>query len=137
MLTLSGGLNINQGVETLKKTKTLTSKTESTSISSLESRIVPVGEMSDWLSISVYGRSGTGKTTFAGTAPKPLLVLDVNDRGTISIKGQPETYVLSIEKWEDFEEAYWYLKSGDHNFQSVAIDTLTQLDRKSTRLNSS
>jgi len=83
--------------------------------------------MSDWLSISVYGRSGTGKTTFAGTAPKPLLVLDVNDRGTISIKGQPETYVLSIEKWEDFEEAYWYLKSGNHNFQSVAIDTLTQL----------
>lgn len=109
------------------KAKTLTSKTESPPVSSLESRIVPVGEMSEWLSIAVYGRSGTGKTTFAGTAPKPLLILDVNDRGTISVKGQPETYVLSIEKWEDFEEAYWYLKSGNHDFQSVAIDTLTQL----------
>lgn len=111
----------------LKKTKTLVSKTKSPPVSSLESRIVPVGEMSDWLSLAVYGRSGTGKTTFAGTAPKPLLILDVNDRGTISVKGQPETYVLSIEKWEDFEEVYWYLKSGNHNFQSVVIDTLTQL----------
>ncbi len=112
----------------MKKTKRLISKTESPPVSSLESRIVPVGKMSDyWLSIAVYGRSGTGKTTFAGTAPKPLLILDVNDRGTISVKGQPETYVLSIEKWEDFEEAYWYLKSGNHNFQSVVIDTLTQL----------
>lgn len=111
----------------MKKTKTLTQKTESNPASSLESRIVPVGEMSDWLSVAVYGRSGTGKTTFSGTAPKPLLILDVNDRGTISVKGQPDTYVLPIEKWEDFEEAYWYLKSGNHNFQSVAIDTLTQL----------
>lgn len=94
---------------------------------SLEKRIVPVGKTSEWLSMVVYGRSGTGKTTFAGTAPKPLLILDVSDRGTISVKGQPETYVLSIEKWEDFEEAYWYLKSGKHSFKSVAIDTMTQL----------
>lgn len=113
--------------KTKKKKKTSISKTESPSVSPLDSRIVPVGEMSDWLSIAVYGRSGTGKTTFAGTAPKPLLILDVNDRGTISVKDQPETYVLSIEKWEDFEEVYWYLKSGNHNFQSVAMDTLTQL----------
>jgi len=109
------------------KKKTLTSRTESPPVASLESRIVPVDETSEWPSIAVYGRSGTGKTTFAGTTPKPLLILDVNDRGTISVKGQPETYVLPIEKWEDFEEAYWYLKSGNHNFQSVAIDTLTQL----------
>ncbi len=115
------------------KTKTLISKTESPFISSPESRIVPVGEMSDWLSVAVYGRSGTGKTTFAGTAPKPLLILDVNDRGTISVKDQPETYVLPIEKWEDFEEAYWYLKSGNHNFKSVAIDTLTQLQDLAVR----
>jgi len=93
--------------------------------SNLEERILPVGERSEWLSIAIYGRSGTGKTTFAGTAPKPLLVLDINDRGTISVKNQPETYVLAIEKWPEMEEVYWYLKNSD-KFKTVVIDTATQ-----------
>lgn len=90
-------------------------------------RIVPVGETSEWLSLVIYGRSGTGKTTFAGTMPKPLLILDINDKGTISVKSQPDTYVMSVETWEDFEEVFWYLNSGQSIFKSVALDTVSQL----------
>src|SRR5690554_4129043 len=74
-------------------------------------RIVPIGESPEWVSLVVYGRSGTGKTTFIGTMPKPLLVLDINDRGTISIKAQPDTYVMEVTSWDEVEEVYWYLQS--------------------------
>jgi len=90
-------------------------------------RIVPIGESSEWVSLVIYGRSGTGKTTFIGTMPKPLLVLDINDRGTVSIKAQPDTYVMEVTSWDEIEEVYWYLQSGNHPFQSVALDTVTQL----------
>src|SRR5690606_23971866 len=90
-------------------------------------RIVPIGEASEWVSMVVYGRSGTGKTTFIGTLPKPLLVLDINDRGTIPLKAQPDTYVMEVTSWDEIEEVYWYLQNGNHPFKSVALDTVTQL----------
>jgi len=111
---------------TTKKVKK--TATPSDELDLLESgRIVPIRESSEWVSLVVYGRSGTGKTTFIGTLPKPLLVLDINDRGTISIKAQPDTYVMEVTSWDEIEEVYWYLQSGNHPFKSVALDTVTQL----------
>lgn len=92
-------------------------------------RIVPVGSTSDNLKALFYGRSGTGKTTLLGTAPKPLLILDVREQGTTSIRQSPDTYVYPVESWDDFEQVYWYLKNsqGPTKFRSVGIDTITQL----------
>lgn len=101
---------------------------EETEPTSIESRITAVGDLPVYLKILVYGRSGTGKTTFIGTAPKPLLVLDVREEGTTSIRSRKDTFVLKIETWEDLEEAYWYLAGpGADKFKSVAIDTVTPL----------
>src|SRR5690554_76072 len=95
---------------TVKKAKKTANPSDGLDL--LESgRIVPIGESSEWVSMVVYGRSGTGKTTFIGTMPKPLLVLDINDRGTASIKAQPDTYVMEVTSWDEVEEVYWYLQS--------------------------
>ena len=95
----------------------------------IDSKIVPVSNIPVDLKVLVYGRSGTGKTTFVGTAPKPLLLLDVREQGTASIRQSPDTYVYPIERWDDFEAIYWYLMNnkGQVKFRSVAIDSVTQL----------
>ena len=95
---------------------------------SIESRFVDVGDVEDHLRMLIYGRSGTGKTHFLGTAPKPLLLLDVRDKGTKTIKYSPDVKVLAVRQWSDLEDVYWYLEGpGKGKFATVAIDTLSQL----------
>lgn len=73
-----------------------------------------------------YGKSGTGKTTLAGTFPKPLL-LDIQDEGTDSVLDIKGLKVWDITDLDDFEDAFWYLKKGDHPFKTVILDTVTML----------
>lgn len=106
----------------MKKTTKKTSNT-----GGIEDRIMAVADIPVELNMLLYGRSGTGKTTILGTAPKPLLILDVREKGTTSIRNNKDTFVLPISNWKDLEEAYWYLVNNEDKFKSVAIDTVTQL----------
>lgn len=76
-----------------------------------------------------YGRSGTGKTTVAGTFPTPMLFIDVKDQGTDSIADVKGIDVLEVETWDDFEVAYWWLIKNPGKYKSVVIDTITQLQQ--------
>lgn len=78
-----------------------------------------------FLSILGYGKNGRGKTTFAGTMPGPIALLDFNERGTLSLRGKG-VKGWRIEEWEKIEQVYWYLHSGDHPFKSLVWDTGTQ-----------
>jgi hypothetical protein len=78
---------------------------------------------SDYIKALIYGLNGTGKTTFAGTWPKPL-VLDFNERGTWPLKGT-DARQRKVDTFEMFQMAYWFLKSGKHNFETVVLDTVT------------
>lgn len=108
---------------TMKKRTTTASKPQG-----IESRITSVAEIPIEINALLYGRSGTGKTTIIGSAPKPLLILDIGEKGTTSIRDLKDVFVLSINSWKDFEEAYWFLFSKEgRKFKSIAIDTVTQL----------
>jgi hypothetical protein len=74
----------------------------------------------------IYGDSGTGKTRLASSAPK-VLVLDVNDKGQDSVRRDINPHFLPIEYWSEVNDAYWFLQEGDHDFESVAIDTVSNL----------
>lgn len=97
------------------------------SIKRIRSRIQPVKSTPKVLSMLVYGRSGTGKTTFAGTWPKPALVLDVNEKGTDSISNVEGVDVIQINEWQDFEDLYWYIKSSGSQYKTVVIDQVTSM----------
>jgi hypothetical protein len=88
---------------------------------------IPVAALPTVLAVLGYGRSGTGKTTFASTFPKPLLLLDIREKGTDSISNVPNVEIAHIGKWEDFEAVYWYLSKGGHKFKTVVVDQITQL----------
>jgi len=74
-----------------------------------------------------YGKSGTGKTTLAGTFPKPLF-LDINENGTASVDSK-DAQVISISKYEEFNE---FLMNIDEYYEklkwgSLIIDTIGKL----------
>jgi hypothetical protein len=100
-----------------------------TDFSNIQDRIVGVSETLGSVSMVIYGRSGTGKTTIASSFPKPILFLDIKEEGTDSIAdfSDDEIKVLPVESWDDIEQIYWFLESGNHNFKSVIIDTVTQM----------
>lgn len=87
-------------------------------------RIVPVSQAEPHLKVLVYGRNGMGKTRFACTAPKPLVV-DMSEKGTKSVRTYPGVEVFHAKTWKDVVWAYWFLKAGGHDYESVVLDTLT------------
>lgn len=98
------------------------------------------------LSILVHGLAGAGKTTFAATAPKPLLLLDVEMAARFikgrKIKWNPLTEappvhdgtwdicVVSVNEFKKAQTAYEYLKSGRHPFKAVVVDSISELQSK-------
>lgn len=105
----------------------MATKKSPTDYSDLASRIVAVDEVPQFLVMAVYGRAGTGKTVFASTFPKPILLLDIKERGTESISDVEGVEVLHVKDWRDVEQAYWMLKSGKSKYKTIVIDHLSQL----------
>lgn len=102
-------------------------KSPSSSGKTTSFKIIPVSVASSAMSALVYGRSGTGKTTFASTWPKPILLIDIREKGTESIANVKDVDVVQLENWQQFEEVYWMLKDGDSKYKTVVVDQLTQL----------
>ena len=79
------------------------------------------------LSAAVYGKSGTGKTTFGASFPKPFF-LDI-DGGLLSVRGQDVSYVdLTPGKgvtWPNILDAIAEGKKDD--YESIIVDSLTGL----------
>lgn len=94
---------------------------------SVEDRILDIADASPYLRILVFAKNKKGKTRFAASAPK-VLIIDVNEEGTRSArKDYPNAKVFRVSRWEDIAAIFWYLKRGNHDFESVAIDTLSAM----------
>lgn len=85
----------------------------------------PVSEIATTLAALLYGRPGTGKTTIAASFPKPMLLMDINDKGWDSVSNVEGIKVAQVSQWEQIEDIYWYLKSGKSGFKSVVLDQMT------------
>lgn len=88
-------------------------------------RIKSVDEANKYVKILVYGRNKKGKTRFAATAPK-VLIIDIDEEGTRSAAGSGAD-VLEVATFDDVAHIYWWLKAGNHDYEAVAIDTITAL----------
>lgn len=110
-----------------KKIRRGPSEKEIAGAAKAEKLIVPVGDVEDYLNILVYGRGGTGKTTFAASSGLKTLIIDFNEQGTISVKRQPNTFRYDVQYWEELDWIYWYLKAGKHDYEVVVLDTVTSM----------
>jgi len=77
----------------------------------------------------IYGESGTGKTRLASTFPK-VLFLDI-DKGMSSVTEHVDA--VDIDNFHQLEDAYAFLKAGDHDYETVVIDTLNEMQRIAMR----
>lgn len=73
-----------------------------------------------------YGRSGTGKTTIAGTFPTPSLLINIRDDGDNSVADVAGMLVKDIDDCDELEEVFWWLKRNPDRYKTVIIDTVTQ-----------
>lgn len=91
-----------------------------------ERKIIDADEAFSFLKALIYGKNGTGKTRFGATAPKPIVV-DCNERGTLSIRKFKDVKVFHVETWTEIDTIFWYLQAADHDRKTVVIDTMTSL----------
>lgn len=80
-----------------------------------------------FLKLLAYGQNGKGKTRFGASGPRPLLLIDCNERGSLSIRNYDGVEVFPVELWSDIDLAYWYLHRNEQGYQTVVIDTVTSL----------
>ena len=99
--------------------------------SSLEDRFQDLLDIDTPTIITLYGRPGTGKTTISCTLPKPLLLIDVKDKGTDSGKREDlepgDITVFELESFDEIYDIYDYLEENPDRFKSVVIDHMTAL----------
>lgn len=99
--------------------------------SELEDRFQDLLDLNTPTIITLYGRPGTGKTTISCTLPKPLLLIDVKDKGTDSGKRDDlepgDITVFELEEFDEIYDLYDYIKDNPDRFKSVVIDHMTAL----------
>ena len=88
--------------------------------SSVLGRIQPVSQHRVGVKVLVFGQSKTGKTSFAGTLPKPMLLIGTEE-GTTSVANVKGLDFVLIRSSEEFGEITQMLADG--KYQSVGLDT--------------
>lgn len=88
--------------------------------------VKPISELPEGKLVVTYGRSGSGKTWFGGTFPKPLLLLKVGDDGGNTIKKVDDVYVKEITTTGQLKDTLKSLLK-DEEFVTVFVDTFSLL----------
>ncbi len=105
-----------------------------------------MSEVQRSLTMMIYGESKVGKSTFAVTAPYPRLMLDVEGGHRflpINVKywdpmseeppkadGTWDTCVVLVHDYDTVLKAYQWLQAGHHQFKSLIIDSISELQVK-------
>jgi len=86
-------------------------------------KIIKSSELKRTITVNmlVYGPPGVGKTTFASTAPKPLIV-DL-ENGSLALVGK-DVDIAQVDTLQDAREAIKYAL--EHGYQTVVIDSITR-----------
>lgn len=98
------------------------------------------------LSILIHAGAKIGKSTLGSTAPKPLLVLDAEGSWRfIKVRkkfwdpmkeeiprhdGTWDVVIVTITQWAQVEQVYMWLTQAEHDFESVALDSITEMQRR-------
>lgn len=97
-------------------------------------RIVKAKEARPTFNFLVYGEPGVGKTRLCGSADdvpamRKVLMVDV-EAGSMSIREtNPEVDTVRVTTWKEMQEVYDYLYAGNHDYNTVILDSLTEIQK--------
>jgi len=81
------------------------------------------------IKVCVYGGAGAGKTRLCATCTpedhNKTLIISV-ESGLLSLRGV-EVPVVQVSSFSEMEEIYQYLKAGDHGFEWVCLDSISEI----------
>jgi len=101
----------------------------------LKGRIANIEEIPVTAKVLLYSDPGVGKTTAAALSPKPLIINC--EGGTLCLNKFKEYHPkLDIQTFrpdniKELQEIFWFLKSGEHDRQTVVLDSLSEIQRMS------
>jgi hypothetical protein len=92
--------------------------------------IISLEDEEDFVNLLVYGKSGVGKTVWAGSAEGVLFIAPEDD-GTISAKRRgSKAKKWKVKSWDDLMEALeWLEDNEDHGFEVICIDSITHMQQ--------
>lgn len=85
--------------------------------------ISKLGQRNLWV---LWGKSGSGKTHFIGTLPKPLLYIQIGDDGSNTIANVEGIKAIRAQSIDRLKQIGEELKK-DKTFKSVAVDTFSMI----------
>jgi phage nucleotide-binding protein len=97
-------------------------------------KIIKAKERAPHMNILIYGESGVGKTRLAGSADsvprmRKVLVIDL-EGGTLTLEqNNPDVDIIRVKNWSEMQTVYDALYSGDHDYETVIIDSLTEVQK--------
>lgn len=89
-------------------------------------RITRPSEIKRYPKFLIYARNKKGKTTFGISAGVDKTLVIDPEHGTDEMKSK-NPHVWHIERWEDLDDVYNYLRYSDHPYQWVVVDGLTKI----------
>lgn len=92
-------------------------------------KIKKPGESAHHKRMLFYSRNKKGKTTLGSSAPKTL-VLDP-ERGAEQLGDNVDLW--PIEKWDDMNDVFRFLRFSDHDYEWVNVDGLTRINNMALR----
>lgn len=81
------------------------------------------------IKMMIYGRAGTGKTTFCGSAPAPLIISA--EAGLLSLRNKSIPVIL-VETREEVDNALVWCKTDaiNNGIQTVCLDSISEIAEK-------
>jgi len=81
----------------------------------------------DHVRLGIYGRNGTGKSTFAGTLDVNTLVVSVDDENVRPYMNKPNIRVAKIRRWNDVMDVYDIVSTPKSGIQALVWDTWSRI----------
>lgn len=97
-------------------------------------RVGTIEDRDPYLNVLIYGNPGAGKTVLSGSADavpemRPVLFVDV-EAGTESLRNtHPNVDTVRVTNWKDVQNVYNELHAGGHGYNTVVLDSLTEIQK--------
>jgi len=98
------------------------------------------------LSLLVHADAKVGKSTLGATCPAPILVLDAEGSWKFiplrkiewnpssgpppAADGTWDACIVQVRDWHTVSQTYQWMQAGQHQFQSVVIDSISEIQRR-------